>query len=218
MRIKNFFKKLFINYLTNDEKDSIIDKLNEAWPVGQAVKTLASHAENMGSIPVRVTNEKKQTLRSGCLFLFVCAPHKLEPTLKICDFQDMGSHTKRSHRRAFSPVASAGIFSSAEIPVFIKALRSGCLFLFVCAPHKLEPTCAFFVCGFLKNNVSRKEFVYRTAKRLRYCGSAEIYREICADLEIISTLSAAHRIPRPPMCRATSPGYTRLVLLFLVRD
>ena len=29
-------------------------------PVGQAVKTLASHAENMGSIPVRVTNDKKE--------------------------------------------------------------------------------------------------------------------------------------------------------------
>ena len=27
------------------------------WPVGQAVKTAASHAANMGSIPVRVTNE-----------------------------------------------------------------------------------------------------------------------------------------------------------------
>ena len=25
------------------------------WPVGQAVKTAASHAANMGSIPVRVT-------------------------------------------------------------------------------------------------------------------------------------------------------------------
>ena len=52
---KNFFKKLFLNHLTNGEKDSIIDKLNKARPVGQAVKTLASHAENMGSIPVRVT-------------------------------------------------------------------------------------------------------------------------------------------------------------------
>ena len=29
------------------------------WLVGQAVKTLASHAENMGSIPVRVTIEKR---------------------------------------------------------------------------------------------------------------------------------------------------------------
>ena len=27
------------------------------WPVGQAVKTAASHAANMGSIPVRVTIE-----------------------------------------------------------------------------------------------------------------------------------------------------------------
>ena len=29
------------------------------WPVGQAVKTLASHAGNMGSIPVRVTTNEK---------------------------------------------------------------------------------------------------------------------------------------------------------------
>ena len=27
------------------------------WPVGQAVKTAASHAANMGSIPVRVTKQ-----------------------------------------------------------------------------------------------------------------------------------------------------------------
>ena len=27
------------------------------WPVGQEVKTAASHAVNMGSIPVRVTNK-----------------------------------------------------------------------------------------------------------------------------------------------------------------
>ena len=29
------------------------------WPVGQAVKTAASHAANMGSIPVRVTTSKQ---------------------------------------------------------------------------------------------------------------------------------------------------------------
>ena len=52
-------------------------------PVGQAVKTLASHAENMGSIPVRVTNKKKQALQSECLFLFVRASHDLEPTCAI---------------------------------------------------------------------------------------------------------------------------------------
>ena len=39
------------------KKHSIIDKLSKARPVGQAVKTLASHAGNMGSIPVRVTRE-----------------------------------------------------------------------------------------------------------------------------------------------------------------
>ena len=30
-------------------------KEERRWPVGQAVKTAASHAANMGSIPVRVT-------------------------------------------------------------------------------------------------------------------------------------------------------------------
>ena len=40
------------------------------WPVGQAVKTLASHAGNMGSIPVRVTKNKKDTRRVS-FFAFV---------------------------------------------------------------------------------------------------------------------------------------------------
>ncbi len=51
-------KKTFKNILTNQKKECIIDKLNTARPVGQAVKTLASHAEIMGSIPVRVTMKK----------------------------------------------------------------------------------------------------------------------------------------------------------------
>ena len=59
--------------MTNREKNSIIDKLNKARPVGQAVKTLASHAENMGSIPVRVTNEKR-TLFVGVLFFVDVIP------------------------------------------------------------------------------------------------------------------------------------------------
>ena len=33
------------------------------WPVGQAVKTAASHAANMGSIPVRVTTQKQTSFR-----------------------------------------------------------------------------------------------------------------------------------------------------------
>ena len=74
---KNFFiflklpidKPIFICYNSQANKQRL---------VGQAVKTLASHAENMGSIPVRVTI-KRQTLHKGCLF-FYCAPHKTEPT------------------------------------------------------------------------------------------------------------------------------------------
>ena len=81
-----FLKKLFLNHLTNGEKDSIIDKRSKAWPVGQAVKTLASHAENMGSIPVRVTNTKR-TLLVGVLFALVMRSAR-EPTraLQIMQF------------------------------------------------------------------------------------------------------------------------------------
>ena len=39
-----------------------------AWPVGQAVKTLASHAEIMGSIPVRVTKKETSELCSDVSF------------------------------------------------------------------------------------------------------------------------------------------------------
>ena len=43
-------------------------KAVQQWPVGQAVKTLASHAENMGSIPVRVTRTTPPKL--GGVFSF----------------------------------------------------------------------------------------------------------------------------------------------------
>ena len=49
------------------KKSDIISALTR--PVGQAVKTLASHAGNMGSIPVRVINKKQRSLTSVfCLF------------------------------------------------------------------------------------------------------------------------------------------------------
>ena len=48
------------------------------WLVGQAVKTLASHAENMGSIPVRVTKTKGHPLRVS--FLFCCDSVGIEPS------------------------------------------------------------------------------------------------------------------------------------------
>ena len=48
-------------------------------PVGQAVKTLASHAENMGSIPVRVTNKKQEFVKTSSCFLFYTMRAKVVP-------------------------------------------------------------------------------------------------------------------------------------------
>ena len=47
------------------------------WPVGQAVKTTASHAVNPGSIPGRVT--KAVNRKVGCFFVFM---HDVFPTQK----------------------------------------------------------------------------------------------------------------------------------------
>ena len=96
-----FFKKLFKNPLTNGEKGCIIDKLNTARPVGQAVKTLASHAENMGSIPVRVTNKKKQALLVGACFFF-CDSVGIEPTQNALRFEyGFAFATRRSKSSLF---------------------------------------------------------------------------------------------------------------------
>ena len=48
------------------------------WPVGQAVKTLASHAEIMGSIPVRVTKQDKSELV------------RIERSVRICLLSKIG--------------------------------------------------------------------------------------------------------------------------------
>ena len=47
----------------------------KAWPVGQVVKTAASHAVNIGSNPVRVTIPKKR-----CFF----GNRKLDNLIKVC--------------------------------------------------------------------------------------------------------------------------------------
>ena len=149
---KNFFKKLFLNHLTNGEKDSIIDKLNKARPVGQAVKTLASHAENMGSIPVRVTNDRKQDRSPAFSFLSLVTRTLIKPSdvrrwVRICR-SEIG--------KLVCQAKSEQIFAPAKFPYSTlqyfgsptkkkQAFRSGCLFLFVCAPHKTEPTCAMSV-------------------------------------------------------------------------
>ena len=44
-------------------------------PVGQAVKTRPFHGCNMGSIPVRVTMKKADTLPSVCFFSFMVIPY-----------------------------------------------------------------------------------------------------------------------------------------------
>ena len=80
-------------------------------PVGQAVKTLASHAGNMGSIPVRVT-KKKSTTQSVVLFFLVTRPRNrpaaIAAWVRICAVE----------RRACLHVAAARrkIFAAGEIP------------------------------------------------------------------------------------------------------
>ena len=61
-------KRAFICYNSQANKQRL---------VGQAVKTLASHAENMGSIPVRVTKTKGHPSRVS--FLFCCDSVGIDP-------------------------------------------------------------------------------------------------------------------------------------------
>ena len=65
-------KKLLQNPLQNPTRCAIISHVLRSTansrPVGQAVKTLASHAEIMGSIPVRVTNQR--SIAIAVLFCF----------------------------------------------------------------------------------------------------------------------------------------------------
>ena len=68
----NKYKKLLQNPLQNPTRCAIISHVlrstENSRPVGQAVKTLASHAEIMGSIPVRVTNQR--SIAIAVLFCF----------------------------------------------------------------------------------------------------------------------------------------------------
>ena len=61
--VVNFcFQKILQNPLIFLPECGIILTVSKPRPVGQAVKTLASHAEIMGSIPVRVTKELSERL------------------------------------------------------------------------------------------------------------------------------------------------------------
>ena len=87
-----FFKKPI------DKQNPLVynNQARKQWLVGQAVKTLASHAENMGSIPVRVTIEKR--IPHGIRFFYVMAPRTssntartrhawLVPWVRICHLE-----------------------------------------------------------------------------------------------------------------------------------
>ena len=68
-----FNEKIFLLFskkvLQFKRKCGIILKLSKRRPVGQAAKTLASHAGNMGSIPVQVT-KKRDTLATRVYLFF----------------------------------------------------------------------------------------------------------------------------------------------------
>ena len=86
------------------------------WPVGQAVKTAASHAVNVGSIPARVT--KKHS--SLCWSVFLCIP---------CE------ESNRAVRRSAQKQSSGLFFSPREIPACVTKKHSSlCWSVFSCIP------------------------------------------------------------------------------------
>ena len=68
----NIYEKSFKNHLTNRQKKCIIIWQSRIRLVGQAAKTSASHAENMGSIPVPVTIEKAPSISDGVFSILWC--------------------------------------------------------------------------------------------------------------------------------------------------
>ena len=76
-------EKTFKNPLTNCERCGRISRQGKKRPVGQAAKTSASHAENMGSIPVPVTRKKIGTPQGVPIF-FVVHGTTSNPAHKSC--------------------------------------------------------------------------------------------------------------------------------------
>ena len=66
----------------------------------------------MGSIPVAGAKVKQPALAVGC---FTLTSSRRTHSASVSE-AELGSHTKRAHRRACSPVSSAGIFAKSEIP------------------------------------------------------------------------------------------------------
>ena len=78
----NNILKIFKKGLTSKFNYDIISGSQGQWPIGQAVKTLASHAGNSGSIPGWVTKNKKE--QQSCSFLFLPILHESEPVPTAC--------------------------------------------------------------------------------------------------------------------------------------
>ena len=81
------------------------------WPVGQAVKTPASHAGNAGSIPARVTNFPHRlisphlTQTSGALRLLIIQPVIMTLRIHLFPFrtQKLSSASRTGHHFPFFP-------------------------------------------------------------------------------------------------------------------
>ena len=91
-------------------------------PGGQAAKTSASHAENMGSIPVRVTNTKR-TLLVGVLFALVMRSAQ-EPTQNALRFEYGVAYATQSASSSLVSGKCAYI-QFTEIPILKVRFNSG---------------------------------------------------------------------------------------------
>ena len=65
-------KDRILELLTIAKRELLWYTTTRSRPVGQAAKTLASHAGNMGSIPVRVTKRNKSELFRKSKLVRIC--------------------------------------------------------------------------------------------------------------------------------------------------
>ena len=96
----------------------IIVKQCKSRLVGQAVKTSASHAENMGSIPVRVTIEKTDTITVSVFSILWCLVRGISPCDEVAGFETLLRPSPREARK------------TEQIPVPIRIPSRYPLFLF----------------------------------------------------------------------------------------
>ena len=111
--------------MTNRERCGRISRQGKKRPVGQAAKTSASHAENMGSIPVPVTRKKIGTPQGVPIFFVVHGTtsnpahkwHKL--TIVLCVILFLSFVFRFVRVRLGSHTAIGGILRCAALFVII---------------------------------------------------------------------------------------------------